>query len=157
MEHTRSRLRPASDDDRGPIVALISQALREYGLPLYLETADSDLNDISRAYAARGAFFDVLEAEDGSIAGCVGLRPLGGRDCELRRMYLRAALRGKGFGKLLLRHAVEKARAQGFRRMRLETASVLKEAIGLYTRCGFQAERADNLSECCDRAFVLEL
>jgi len=157
MEPKQTRLRPAAGKDSAPIVQLISEALREYGLPLYLDTVDSDLNDIAASYLARGGFFDVLEDEGGSIVGCVGLRPIGRFDCELRRMYLRASSRGKGLGKRMLEHAVARAKALGFCRMRLETASVLKEAIGLYTRCGFRPEKADGLSECCDRAFVLEL
>jgi putative acetyltransferase len=157
MESRQSRLRPAIDKDSGRIIRLIAETLREYGLPLYLDTIDSDLNDIAASYPMRGGFFDVLEDEDGSIVGCVGLRPIDLSACELRRMYLRASFRGKGLGKWLLEHAVARAKALGFVQMRLETASVLKEAIGLYTHCGFQPEEAEGLSKCCDRAFVLEL
>ena len=102
MDIAQLKLRPATDQDRDAIVRLISDALQEYSLPLYLDTMDSDLNDIRGSYEAAGGFFDVLEGAQGEIAGCVGLRPAAGPTCELRRMYLKASWRGKGLGKRLL-------------------------------------------------------
>ncbi|MCX5787713.1 MAG: GNAT family N-acetyltransferase [Elusimicrobia bacterium] len=157
MDIAQLKLRPATDQDRDAIIRLISDALQEYGLPLYLDTMDSDLSDIRGSYEAAGGFFDVLEGAQGEIAGCVGLRPAAGPACELRRMYLKASWRGKGLGKRLLKHTVERAKALGFSRIRLETASVLKEAIGLYTSCGFRPQEHADLSKCCDRAYVMEL
>ncbi|MBI5243214.1 MAG: GNAT family N-acetyltransferase [Elusimicrobia bacterium] len=157
MDQAQLKLRPATDQDRDRITRLISDALREYGLPLYLDTVDSDLNDISGSYFAAGGFFDVLEDADRAIVGCVGLRPADRSACELRRMYLQASWRGKGLDKSLLEHAVGRAKALGFSRIRLETASALKEAIGLYTRYGFRPEETAGLAECCDRSYILEL
>ena len=72
-------------------------------------------------------------------------------------MYLHRAYRGKGLGRRLLEDALARARQAGFRRITLETASVLKEAIRLYERYGFKPFRPDHLSCRCDQAYVLEL
>jgi putative acetyltransferase len=77
--------------------------------------------------------------------------------CELRKMYLRRDCRGRGYGKRLLEHALAQARERGFRRITLETASVLKEAIRLYQSYGFVPYTPAHLSPRCDQAYMLEL
>jgi len=81
----------------------------------------------------------------------------GSATCELRKMYLRRDHRGKGLGKRLLEHALAEARRLGFKRVTLETASVLKEAIRLYESYGFQPYVPTHLSCRCDQAYLLEL
>jgi putative acetyltransferase len=56
----------------------------------------------------------------------------------LKRMYVRPQFRGLGFGKLLLEHLADHARAQGVGLLRLETGIHQTAAIRLYERMGFQ-------------------
>jgi putative acetyltransferase len=72
-------------------------------------------------------------------------------------MYLRKDARGQGVGGRLLRRALAFARGRGSRRMELETASVLKEAIALYAGAGFQPVRRAPLASRCDLTFALDL
>jgi len=72
-------------------------------------------------------------------------------------LYLHKTSRGKGLGKLLLESALSKARELGFEKVVLETASVLREAIGLYKSYGFAEYQPPHLSCRCDRAYMLEL
>jgi putative acetyltransferase len=99
----------------------------------------------------------VLEEADGAIIASYGLYPIDEQTCELRKMYLHSSYRGKGLGKLLLEDALAKAGQIGFKRMTLETASVLKEAISLYKSYGFVEYEPEHLSSRCDQAFVLRL
>ena len=99
----------------------------------------------------------VLETEDGSIIGAYGLYPVDEHTCELRKMYLQKAYRGKGLGKFLLEDALSIARQLRFERMILETASVLKEAIVLYKSYGFIEYDPQHMSSRCDQAYLLEL
>ena len=99
----------------------------------------------------------MLEEKDGSIAGAYGLYTIDSRTCELRKMYLHSACRGKGLGKFLLDSALSEARQLGFKRIILETASVLKEAISLYKSYGFVEYEPEHLSSRCDQAYLLEL
>ncbi|OHB80176.1 MAG: hypothetical protein A2Z25_02330 [Planctomycetes bacterium RBG_16_55_9] len=77
--------------------------------------------------------------------------------CELRKMYLHKAYRGKGLGRCLLEDALTRAKQLGFKTMVLETASVLKEAISLYKSYGFVEYTPDHLSSRCDQAYSLTL
>ena len=57
---------------------------------------------------------------------------------EVKRMYVRPHFRGLGFGKLMLQHLADYARARGVGLLRLETGVHQHEAIGLYERMGFR-------------------
>jgi putative acetyltransferase len=151
------RLRRASNKDREEVTRLVYGVLKEYDLEPEPGATDADLEDIEQSYFARGGTFLVLEDQDGSIIGAYGLYPLENQTCELRKMYLSSSHRGKGLGKLLLDDALSRARQLGFRKMVLETASVLKEAIALYKSYGFAEYEADHLSSRCDQAYLLEL
>jgi putative acetyltransferase len=72
-------------------------------------------------------------------------------------MYFAPELRGHGWGKKTLTRMIGRARELGFNRIYLETASQLKEAIGLYRSFGFTQTCEGMHSERCDQAFFLEL
>ena len=151
------RLRPANNNDCDDIAGLVYGILGEYDLKPDPACTDADIKDIEYSYFGRGGTFFVLETEDGSIIGAYGLYLVDKQTCELRKMYLHKAHRGKGLGKLLLEDALSKARQLGFERMILETASVLKEAIVLYKSYGFIEYNPQHMSSRCDQAYLLEL
>ena len=153
----RPKLRLAKNSDCEHITDLVYGVLKEYGLKPDPASTDADIQEIESSYFGRGGTFLVLESSDGSVIGAYGLYPLEKRTCELRKMYLRKEYRGKGLGKLLLDDALSKAKQLGFERMVLETASVLKEAIALYTSYGFAEYTPDHLSSRCDQAYSLSL
>jgi GNAT superfamily N-acetyltransferase len=98
----------------------------------------------------------VISAQ-GKIVGCWGLYPMDEGACELRKMYLSPEVRGLGLGKETLRRALSRGKELGFRRMTLETASALKDAIRLYKAAGFRPYRAEHLSSRTDQCFELNL
>ena len=148
-------IRPATHADGSAVRALVFRILSEYGLPLDPHGTDADLDDIGAAY--RNGRFWVLD-DAGEIVGSCALYPVGGGAVQLRKMYLEPRLRGRGWGRRLLEQALATARADGYERVELETASVLKEAIGLYQRYGFKrVDACTPDSQRCDQSWVLEL
>ena len=150
-------IRAASPDDAPHVRAVIGRVLGEYGMELDCRGVDADVEDLDASYGARGGLFEVAVATDGTIAGCCGIYPVDASMCELRKMYLLPDARGHGLGGRLLRRALSFARGRGFRRVELETASVLKEAIALYAGAGFEPIRRAHLAARCDQAFALDL
>lgn len=150
-------IRSATNQDADRIQTLVFSVLAEYGFTPDPSGTDSDLTDIETAYFNLGGMFEIAEAEDGALAGTIGLFPLDHSTCELRKMYLLPQVRGLGLGKLLLTRAIERARAAGFKRIVLETASVLTTAAKLYTSFGFVPITPDHLSARCDQAYALDL
>jgi putative acetyltransferase len=143
--------------DGADVRELVFGVLREYGLEPSPADTDADLFDIEASYQRRGGRFDVLVSAAGGIVGSVGLYPVDAATVELRKMYLRKDVRGRGHGRRLLEHALAEARRLGFARVTLETAAVLVDAVALYTRFGFCPCDADHRSARCDQTFVLEL
>lgn len=134
---------------------LVFSVLRDYGLAPDPAGTDRDLGDLASSYG--GGSFDVMVNGAGEIIGSVGVYRLDDRRCEIRKMYLNPAHRGRGLGRRLLEHALDQARRLGFRRVELETAGVLKEAIGLYVAYGFERFTPEHMAARCDQAYFLEL
>ena len=150
-------LRPARNADASAVKRLIFGILADYNLTPAPGSTDADLDDLAAHYTNRGGSFAVLEMPAGEIIGTVGIYRVSSDVCELRKMYLSPHQRGQGLGKLLFEHGLAEARRLGFRRITLETASVLKEAIALYIRYGFRPFTPDHLAPRCDQAYCLDL
>lgn len=156
VEKTSLLFRPARPENRPAIRGLVFSILKDYGLPTDAHT-DADLDDLRGHYFSAGGDFRVLTAAGGEIVGTVGLKAIDARTVELRKMYLRAEHRGVRHGKRMLEWALTRARELGYKRMILETAVVLKQAIALYTAHGFKPFQAAQRSPRCDATFELEL
>lgn len=149
------RLRPAVNGDGPAVRDLVFGVLREYGLKPDPCSTDLDLFDLEGNYAMKGGRFDVLVNAAGHILGTVGLYPVDGDTCELRKMYLHRSVRGQGWGRRMLGHAIAEARRMGFARITLETASVLKEAVAMYERYGFTRYTPEHTVDRCDAAYEI--
>lgn len=149
-------VRSASNGDCEAVQELVFSVLREYGLVPDIGGTDVDLTNLEEFYIKRGGIFEVFVAADERIVGTVGLYPIDDETIELRKMYLRPEVRGKGLGRETLARMVEKSRELGFRRLYLETASILKEAVGLYEKFGFRPT-CEMHTPRCDVAFEYDL
>ena len=74
---------------------------------------------------------------DGVLAGCIGLRRIDEENCEMKRLYVRPAFRGKGIAGKLVAQIISEAREIGYRRMLLDTLPFLQSALKLYRKVGF--------------------
>lgn len=89
-----------------------------------------------------GAF--LIGRYGGVPAGCAGVRLLGPGTAELKRLYIRPALRGTGGGRVLLSAVEEAARDLGADRIVLDTRLDLVEARALYAAHGYAETSAHN-------------
>ena len=149
-------IRAAKNGDADAIKKLVFGVLAEYGLTHDPETTDKDLDNIESYYHDNNGYFGVVEEGD-EIVASVDVCRMDINTCELRKMYALPIIRGKGIGKQLLKYAIAKARSLGYRKVVLETASPLKEAISLYKNYGFTEYRPEHLSKRCDQAFELDI
>jgi putative acetyltransferase len=74
---------------------------------------------------------------DGEAVGCGAVALFDGY-AEVKRMYTRESVRGRGVGKALLAHIEQEARAANRRMLRLETGTLQAAAIRLYEQYGFR-------------------
>ncbi len=147
-------LRKATDEDGEHIRSIVFSSLEEYGLKVNTCSTDRDLFEINAFY--KEGLLGVIEFEN-EIKGCFGLMPVSDHSVELRKMYFDPSIRGKGLGRKVVHILIDLAKQNGYNKMELETASVLKEAIGLYESIGFKPVSLENATPRCDQYFELEL
>ena len=87
-------------------------------------------------------------------AGCAGVRPLGPDVCELKRLFVRPAYRGRGLARQLSTAALAEARARDYRRIRLDTLPGMVEAQRLYRDLGFRRSPPTGRTPCPARVFM---
>ena len=111
-------------------------AVRDLAQP-QLSTIWRDLENLPARYAAPSGRAILLHV-DGDLAGCIGLaatRVAGA--CEIKRLYVRHPHRGKGWGTVLMRGALEHAREAGYDQAVLSTWPDNPKALALYASMGF--------------------
>ena len=117
------------------IVALIGRVYAEYGLVYDPDVEVPDLLDFDAHYAPpHGGFFVVRGAD--AITGSVGVEQLDDGRAELHRLYLDAALRGRGTGRALLEAGLAWCRERGIGHLILWSDTRFDLAHRLYTRMG---------------------
>lgn len=103
---------------------------------LDLQHYDAEVADLTRKYGMPDGRLYVAWC-DGQPAGCIALRRLDGTTCELKRLYVRPAFRGRGIAGVMMQRILDDARAIGYTVMLLDTLPFLTSAIRMYRALGF--------------------
>ncbi len=107
-----------------------------------------------RCAPPQGALLIARDA-NGDALGCVAMRSLDEPGvCEMKRLYVAPAGRGRGLGKQLALAIIEAARAAGHREMRLDTLASMHEAQALYRSLGFVGIGAYYETPIADTVFM---
>jgi ribosomal protein S18 acetylase RimI-like enzyme len=121
-------IRPATGADVEAVRTLFREYAEGLGVDLSFQDFDAELADPL-------GFYEVVLLAAG---GCVALRRLDDRTCEMKRLYVRPAARGTGLGRALASAVIAHARAQGYERMLLDTLPAMTQARSLYASLGFR-------------------
>ena len=154
-------IRPWTPIDRPLAAKVIETVLAEYGLGWEPIGADQDVLQVEEYYINRGGEFWVV-MQDEQLVGTAAYYPIDrpesipGSAVELRKMYLLPQVRGQGLGQFLLTHLETRVQSQGFSDLWIETASVLKEAVTLYEKSGYQPATGVE-TDRCDRVYLKRL
>jgi len=128
---------PAERADVAGVIALIGRVYAEYGFLWDPVVEVPDLFDFGAHYEApAGAFFVVRDG--GVVVGSVGVARLDAVTVEIHRLYLDAALRGRGIGRALMQAAIGWCRQHGLVRVTLWSDTRFDAAHRLYSAMGFQ-------------------
>ena len=138
---------------------LVRELFEEYaaslGFDLCFQDFDRELETLPGEYAPPDGAI-IIAFSDGAAAGCVALRRIGGAVCEMKRLFVRPAFRGKGIGRALAEAVVEHARRLGYDSMKLDTLATMGAANALYGSLGFTACEPYRYNPC-EGAVYLEL
>ncbi len=83
---------------------------------------------------AGGEVYVAIDAE--AVVGTAAIAPHGD-DWELLKVTVAGHARGRGLGRRLVEHCINRARARGATRLMLVSSSKLQAALRLYERLGF--------------------
>ena len=80
----------------------------------------------------------VLAHLSSNLVACGALRPWESKIAEIKRIYIRPDHQGPGFGPILTGALLERARALGYERVRVDTLPKMSGAIQFYEDMGFK-------------------
>jgi GNAT superfamily N-acetyltransferase len=127
---------PADARDSPAVIRLIGRVFEEYGFVFDPTREVPDLLGFDRHYAPPGGGFFVIR-HGGEVVGSAGVERLDATTAELHRLYLDAALRGRGLGRALGEAVLAWCRRQGLARLVLWSDTRFDRAHALYERMGF--------------------
>ncbi|CAN5871808.1 GNAT family N-acetyltransferase [soil metagenome] len=109
-----------------------------FGLKLCFQNFDEEIENLPGKYAPPDGRLFLALADGGKLAGCIALRKLEEKICEMKRLFVREDFRGAGIGKILIEKLIGEARKIGYEKMRLDTfPPKMSKAVSLYESYGF--------------------
>ena len=127
--------------DNQALAVIIRNALAEFGAnkpgTVYYDATTDALYEL---FQKQGSIYYVA-SENNQLIGGAGIYPTAGLPadtCELVKMYLAPAARGKGIGKMLIEKALQFASDTGYRKVYIETMPELRKAMSVYEKFGFR-------------------
>jgi GNAT superfamily N-acetyltransferase len=117
--------------------SLFEEYWASFGFTPCFQNFGEEVSRLPGKYAPPGGRL-VMALQDGEPAGCAALRQLDTDRCEAKRLYVRPAFRGYGLGRTLLDWVIAEARRIGYRELLGDTMPVMRQALEMYRRMGFE-------------------
>ena len=128
-------------DDRATVEALFREYVASLAEDISFQDFEAEFAGLPGKYARPGGA--VLIAWDGAqAAGAVAYRMVEPGVCEMKRLYVRPAFRGRDIGRELANELIDDAQSRGYRTMLLDTLASMQSARALYRALGFRPVEA---------------
>jgi GNAT superfamily N-acetyltransferase len=138
-------LKKFSEDMQQDVIDFFTDVFPESGKVFEPDGRHSVFADIENNFICFRCLFD-----DDRLIGTVAVKKISDTECELKGLYLYEKYHGQRLGYRLAKTAVDLARDNGFKLMKLDTVSTYDKAIRLYERLGFEFTERYNQNERAD-------
>ncbi|RXT07050.1 GNAT family N-acetyltransferase [Ammoniphilus sp. CFH 90114] len=116
---------------------LFTEYAKSLDIDLGFQNFDDELENIPAKYGTSAGGCLLLAVDHQETVGCVAIRRMDEKICEMKRLYVKPDWKGQGIGKRLALSIIEEAMICGYGFMRLDTLSTMKPAISLYESLEF--------------------
>ncbi len=145
VEIRPAEIRPVNGaEDLAHVRLLFEEYWNSFGFTPCFQNFSSELAGLPGAYAPPNGRL-ALAFADGIPAGCVALRRFDETRAEAKRFYVRPQFRGRGIGRALLDWVIAEARAAGYAELVGDSMPVMREALAIYERTGFELSHPSGL------------
>jgi len=119
-----------------PVKELIIEYIRRLGRDLTFQNIDEELKNLAERYTPPNGKL-LIALEDAEVLGMIAYHKYSETCCEMKRLYVRPAYRGRKIGEKLIEELIRRAKQAGYQEMILDTIVPLQSAIYLYKKFGF--------------------
>lgn len=144
-----------TDVDLDAVRSLFREYVESLDFELNFQDFEREMEALPGPYASPNGAILLAEVE-GKPVGVVAVKPLDEEGvCEMKRLYVKPAVRGQGIGRALGKAIIETARDLGYDVMRLDTMASMTAARTLYRSLSFE-ERSPYYHNPMDEAVFME-
>jgi putative acetyltransferase len=123
-------------EDRDAVESVFREYVGTLTEDISFQNVNDELAGLPGKYA-RPTGVVLIARDSDKTAGAIAYRMVEPGVCEMKRLYVRPAYRGRGLARDLANELIEDARARGYRTMLLDTLGSMQAARALYRDLGF--------------------
>jgi hypothetical protein len=129
----RQALFPTEQDD---VVSIFREYVSSPTVSLDFQEYETEFAGLPGKYAAPEGRL-LLARHGATVLGCAALRRVDASTCEMKRVYVRPAARGRNLGRQLVEVILSQAKLAGYSRVCLDLLPEFTAAQKLYESLGF--------------------
>ena len=122
--------------DQDAVVSIFREYVTSPSVSLNFQEYETEFAGLPGKYAAPEGRL-LLACEGDTVLGCAALRRVDASTCEMKRVYVRPAARGRNLGRQLVEALLSEARLAGYSRICLDVLPEFTAAQTLYASLEF--------------------
>ena len=136
MENNVAYGKLETDEEINSAKELILEYIKWLNFDLCFQNIDDELENFPEKYKSPDGEF-IIAKENDSVIGCVALKKLENKTCEMKRLFVKEEYKGKGIGQKLVEIILKEAKTRNYEKMRLDTLDTMEAALNIYRNNGF--------------------
>lgn len=128
-----------SIERESPLGADLALLMERHTADMHADTPPESIHMMDAGQLAKPGISFFVMRDTGVPVGMAAYKRINDHHAEIKSMHMLAETRGRGLSKRMLTHLLDEARAEGFRRLSLETGvqPTFVAARALYAKAGF--------------------